>query len=52
MTPSAARKNGRRTAAGTLGRCGVRRGRERSSTGSGIAKTPAKAMTNRMASVT
>src|SRR5262245_16826061 len=40
---SAARTNGRRTAAGTPGREMVRRKRERSSTGSGIRYAPAKA---------
>ena len=37
MTPSAASRNGRRTARGTLGRCGVSRRRPRALTGSGIA---------------
>jgi hypothetical protein len=44
ITPRAARKNGRRTTAGTPGRCGVRRRRERSATGSGMSATPVSAM--------
>ena len=43
ITASAASRNARRTGAGTLGRCGVSRGRVRSSTGSGISSAPAKA---------
>ena len=44
ITPSAARKKGRRTSRGTLGHCGVSRRRERDATGSGISQTPAKAI--------
>ena len=52
ITPSAASRNGRRTAAGTPGRCGVRRTPRRSATGSGIASAPANAIANRIARTT
>ena len=52
ITPSAASRNGRRTARGTLGRCGVSRRRERDATGSGISQTPAKAIANSTNSAT
>jgi hypothetical protein len=42
-TASAARRKGRRTLRGTLGRCGVSLTRERSATGSGISSAPTKA---------
>ena len=45
-TASAARKNGRRTLAGTWGFCGVRRGLPVLVTGSGIRSAPAKAIAN------
>ena len=40
MTASAARKNGRRTTGGMLGRCGVSFARPLASTGSGIRSAP------------
>jgi hypothetical protein len=51
-TASAARRNGRRTPGGTLGRCGVRRRRERAATGSGMSSAPVKAMAKRTNSTT
>ena len=52
MTASAARTNGPRTTDGTLGRCGVSRGRELRPTGSGIRATPTNAMAKRTNSAT
>ena len=52
MTASAARRNGRRTSRGTLGRCGVSRTRPRELTGSGIASAPVNAIANSPSSTT
>ena len=52
ITPSAARTKGRRMARGTLGHCGVSRGRERSATGSGMRQTPSSAIAKSTKSAT
>ena len=51
-TARAARRKGRRTTAGTLGRATVSRKRERSSTGSGIQYAPARAIATRTSRTT
>jgi hypothetical protein len=52
ITASDASRNGRRTDRGIPGRCGVSRGRERDSTGSGMSSAPAKAIANSTSSST
>ena len=44
MTPSEASRNGRRTEAGTLGRCGVSRALPLRVTGSGMNSAPTNAI--------